>query len=507
VQGTEAWNLGISTLPWPARHVQKERKFERRFSDSAIGVSIAGTAERTETMTPDTTLQEVDRRKTRRYPHDTLFRITETETKKDQARVRAPSSARELRNSKGWKQLRIKHWDLQDLRISYKKQRELLLKEQQEMCAIDDQFLRKLQKVEFVAFEDMKIFVVEILKHYEILQQARSAVALEQAEYEKLECKLVENEHELRDLESHMYRFTTAESAGTLEQQDEPMPGEEDPTESVVSSQNIQTNQSVEAQQYLSQKGDVDILREQLMDLRVYHSQVTAEQADRRDAGLKPDKALTVFLDGFDQQHEVLVLQVRDAEELLAEYENALRVPDDRYSQSEGPSHAHSLFGEDDYVDDSVLEAGRMEDDRLAATANAFLFSQSDSASVYGLLGIGSEDDSVGKALYINSWLLHHLRSSTGKVARLVAEHMKYGIQLEPSDFKEKVLANWLQDDNIPIYDLSRFAIHSHDYSMATVSGNTQNSRPASENVLQSGQQNAFSLQRQLSARHTQTER
>ena len=353
----------------------------------------------------------------------------------------------------------------------------------------------------------MKDFVAEILKHFEILEAARSSVAFEEDEYETIERKLMDGERELRDLESRMYRSSTTDCVGASEAGNDRISVEEDPTESVVSSQNIRRNQSAEAQRYLSQQGDVDILREQLMDLRVYQSQSLAEQADRRDAGLDPDEELDAFLDGFEQQHEVLVQRVREAEERLAEYLDALQVPDDRYAVLEEPFRVQSALDDGECSDKSVHESRQVESDRAAAAAAAFLLSQSDSVSVYSLLKSAPEDMLVDKALYINSWLLHCLRSSTEEVVNLVAEHKNYDLQLEPKDFKHEVLTKWLQDETVHAFDFSRFANDSHDYSIATVSGNTQNSRPASENALQNGQQNDSSLQRRLSVRQTETER
>ena len=181
--------------------------------------------------------------------------------------------------------------------------------------------------------------------------------------------------------------------------------------------------------------------------------------------------------------------RVREAETRLVEYWDALQVLDD--SVPEEP----------------VLDFELVGNDRAIAVAAAFLLTQSDSASVYGLLKSTPEDMPVDKALYVNSWLLHCLRSSTNKVGNLVAEHKNYNLELEPKEFKHEVLEKWLQDETVHTFDFSRFANGSHDYSIAAISGKTPNSRPASENALQNDQQNTTSLQRRLSARQTETER
>ena len=498
---------GVATSLWFARHAHEEAQLADQRRDSALGASIAETATAKKAVTSDTDSRSQS--KTRRsHLHDARSHTATTSATEDMTRASAVFPVEELPNLEAWRHLRSKRLNLQGVRVVCKEQREQLRVKQQELHAIDAQFVAKLYKVESVALEDMKDFVAEILKHFEMLEAARSSVAFEEDEYEKIERKLMDGERELRDLESRLYRTSTENPVGALRAEDDDlMSVEEDPTESVVSSQNIRRNQSVEAQRYLSQQGDVDILREQLMDLRVYQSQSLAEQADRRDAGLDPDEDLDAFLNGFEQQHEALIQRVREAEERLAQYLDALQVPDDRYTVPEEPPGAQPALSDGKYFDKNGLGSSQIESDRIAAAAEALFLSQSDSVSAYSLLKSASEDMPVDKALYVNSWLLHYLRSSTDRVVNLVAEHKNYDLQLEPEDFKREVLAKWLQDETVHAFDFSRFANDSHDYSIATVSSKTHNSRPASENALQNRQQNSSHLQRRLSARQTETER
>jgi hypothetical protein len=488
-------------------HAQNEERIKQPYPSTATGASSAGSATRARAMTPDTIPQETESHGTRKSMHVTPeFVEGEEQAREDLAQVSTCSPVGETRMPKDLRQLRTKHRKLQRIRASYEEQRDRLRQEQDQMYAVDVQFLRKLQKVDLIALEDLRDFIADIIGHSEILQQARSAVATEQVKYEALETALVNKERELRDLESLAYRRTTTGSVGTLEQEEGLDAVGEVPTGSVANSQNAWRYQSFEGRRYLSQKGDVEILKEQLMDLRIYESEVTAEQADRRDAGLGPDDNLTAFLKGFDQQHDALVLRLRDAEETLARYKLELRIPEDSYFAPEGVSPAVSVFGQDSDADDNLNSANKSGEDRLTATAKAFLLPMSDSNSVYRLLEHES-GGTVHKALSVNSWLLHRLRTSTSELGMLLAEHRKEGLQLEPDDFTRQVLANWLQDGTIQVLGLPSDAIDSHGYSMATVSGTPLNSKPTSENLLQISQQNVYSLQRRLNTRQAQTER
>lgn len=479
-------------------YVQNEETSRPPYPTTTTRASSADSATRTRAMTPDTTPQEPKSQGLRTNVPDTPDSPEGGEAREDVVEFSTCSSIGETRMPKGWRQLRTKHRELQRIRTSCEEQRDRLRGEQEEMYAIDAQFLRKLRKVDLIALEDLRDFIAELIGHSEILHQARSAVATEQVKYEALETALVDKERELRDLESLAYRRTTTGSVGTLEQEERLELVGREPTESVASSQHVRRYQSFEGRRYLSQRGDVGILKEQLMDLRIYESEVTAEQADRRDAGLGPDEELMAFLEGFDQQHDALVLRLIDAEETLARYKLELRTPEDSHFASEGVSPAMSLVDEDSDADDALNSAHRSEGGRLTTTAKAFLLPVSDSNPVYRLLEHEPEG-SVHKALSVNSWLLHRLRTSASELGMLLAEHRKEGLQLEADDFTRQVLANWLQDGTIQALDLPSDAIDSHGYSMATGSGTPLKSKPTSENFLQFGQQNISSLQRRLS--------
>jgi hypothetical protein len=364
------------------------------------------------------------------------------------------------------------------------------------MHKIDAQLMGKLDNIniEFLNVEDVKEFVLEIKKHYQILPKARSTVASEEREYARLEGMLVQQE-DLRDLVSRTRRISAVESPDITEDEDELMYRDRDPTESVVSSQNIRRNESVEAKRYLPQKGDVDLIRDQLTDLQDYYSQIIEEEADRRDAGLEPDESLTAFIDSFDNGHHALATRLQDAETILADYKEALQELEDS---------AQSQFGEEEGSEDQVLN--NIEDTKLAAIATAFLSSQTDSLEVYKLLNTGSGGSPVDKSIYINLWMLNRLRTSPGRTARLVSQHEKCGLHLDPDDFRRQVLAYWLEDETAQAFEFPRFAADSHDLSIATASGNAQNSRVTSENAQEAERHKAFLLGKRETALHAETE-
>lgn len=412
---------------------------------------------------------------------EAMFHTENREKSQGQGHIRAHSSMNGVDKMKDWKQLRIKHRKLRCVRIAYEEQRERLRREQEDMHAIDAQFIKTAGAIESVSIADMTNLKSEMLKDWETMQQARCAFAVEEAEYEKLEGRLCNLEGEVRDLESRIYRRMMTDSSETPEPEHEMLLTEDDLTESFISSCSVRRDISLEALNYYSQLGDVNILKAQLMDLKAYHFQAAREKVDRQEVGLEADEDLRLFLDSFDQRHDALCLQLTDAEKKLLEYENAPLTPEDDRSSPDELSLVHSLFGVDDYfaedVDNGDLDARSVEDARLAATAKAFLFSPSDDFSVYRLLENQSDYQPIDKALYVNSWLIHRLRISTDDVDRLLAEHTNHGLRLEPDEFKRQVLAHWLQDGTIR----ACFALNYSDYSMSAVSGKAQKSRPASD--------------------------
>jgi hypothetical protein len=420
-------------------------------------------------------------------------------------------SQRQNRILEGWQRLRSKRTEAQTLRVSAAELRARLDIKRKDLQMFDEIFMHRAQA--FVN-NSSEVATQELKQAYRQLGEARVEINLDENELESVEGKLILAEGELREVESSMYQLPVTPSAGSIDDEFDFIARERDPTESIVSSRNIRKDSSVQAQRYLSQVGEVTLLRERMMDLESHYAQVIEEQIVREDIGLALDDISELFLHRYEREHEELSSQLQEAERLLEVYRADLEERDhnvnimepfpDGTSLADGSSRAHSLFGKDDYFDDTIVEGSDPEGTRVSAVASTFLSMQHKPDRVYAR-GSGEENgNAVNKAEYINSWLLDRLRQSTREIARLTAEHAAKGIHLDAMDFRREVLLSWDRDETMQ----PRFATPPRDTSMTIHSGKTSESRPKTEGHLRVVEDNANAnvLRRTRSARRPQTE-
>jgi uncharacterized membrane-anchored protein YhcB (DUF1043 family) len=429
-------------------------------------------------------------------------------------------SGRRNRILEGWRTLRSLRAEAQAARISTTELRTRLNAKQQTVKDADESFMLRLDSL-FANSPDL--VDSNLLSSYQQLREARAAEAIEKSDLDVAEDRLIQAEGELRNVEAHMYQVPETPPAGSEEDNLDYIATDRDPTESVVSSQNIRRDNSFQAQRYLSQLGDVDLLKERLMDLEIHFAQLTEEKELREDIGLDLDEVSRAFLDNFEARQADLKTQLQEEEAKMADYKADLE-DRDRYNyhldpfaedvtQLDGSSRAHSQFGNDIYFDDQVVEERHLEDDRVTAISHNFLLSQEDTSSVYSGAVLNSEGTVLNTFSCINSWLLHCLRKSTREIARLECEHAAKKIYLDEADFGNTVLELWFMDNTVRGSDLPRprSAVESRAASVATNSGKTSISRPWTSTRLEMHQRAIEplfdSLQRTRCARYTQTER
>jgi hypothetical protein len=406
-------------------------------------------------------------------------------------------SERRQRIQEAWTRLRNKRTEAQTLRVHVG-----------ELWAGLEIHKKDLKKADDLFMDQARAFInknsasenQELELSFRQLIEARTEFNIEENELERVRGKLILTEGELREIESSMYQVPVTPSAGSLEDDFDVVARERDPTESIVSSGNIRGDSSPQAQRYLSQLGQRDLLKERLMDLDSHHAQVVEEQAVREDIGLVLDDYSRLFLDRYEREREELSLELEAAEKLLEDYKADLEDRDHHISglnsslelssAADGYSTAHSLYGKDDSFDDALAGESNPEDPRHAAIAETYLFP--------------ANCEAVDKTEYINSWLLDRLRNSTKEITLLRKKHAGQGIFLNATDFRRQVLFYWDRDETVQ----PRFTNTSRDASMAIHSGETPVSRPRTEGHIRvESNANANVLHRTRSAQPPQAER
>jgi hypothetical protein len=274
----------------------------------------------------------------------------------------------------------------------------------------------------------------------------------------------MQSEAGLGNLESRMYTSLVRSPASSIrpsiERSSERRRIQQELSESDFDEWGDKVQYPPDIQAYLSQQGNINMLKERLMDKDTEYFQVSEEEALRKELGLEPEVDAEGFLASFEAKREVLVMQLREAETVLANLEANLEEPEkvlfrgnpfaDIGEQPEGPSREHSLFGKDDYYDEyydeGAMERSGLEHGQVLAAAAALFPATKASQLVYADVGSDSTGMGVDKASYINSWQLHRLRQSTQEVARLIYEQKRVGVRLSPEQLDAKVLETWMHD-------------------------------------------------------------
>jgi hypothetical protein len=538
----------VSSDAAPGGHASEEGRASFLLSsaqEQPTAMSSAGDVQKQEPLEDNTTSHSDDQTGTRARVTETVLSGATlsggTRAGKDSANVISEQSARaqSLRSDErdeshpplaahgghpqGLSTLIDKHTEVLAVRVNAEELGTKSKSRKHALRELETQYMDNLER--FV--ENESVERLANLKHdLKQLQSVRADVLALEAEYEVEATRLVQLEAELRNLEIRMYRLLENSSAdstrlpneGTL---DKNRPQQE-LDESYLDEWDNVVEHPPEIQAYLSQQGDVNLLRERLMDKDTEYFQVSEEKVLREELGLEPEVDAEGFLASFEAEREVLATQLREAEMVLANLEANLRESENLHIRGnpfadigeppDGPSREHSLFGKDDYYDEQTLDEealkrlGLASEEVLAAAAALFPATKA-SQLVYADVGSDSTGMGVDKASYINSWQLHRLRQSTREVARLIYEQEQIGVQLSPEHLEAKVLETWMHDGTMHSFDFPRFENYTHELSMAAHSGASHHSRPVSNPPLQAWQTTEHLRHRRLSTGHAETTR
>ena len=406
-----------------------------------------------------------------------------------------------------------RHTEVLVARVNAQESRTELKSKKHVLGGLDAQYMENLE----VAFEkDSMGQLAKLKQDLQQLKLARAEILALEAEYEEKANLLVQSEAGLRNLESKIYKSLVKSPASSIRPSTEGISErrrtQQEHSESDVDEWEDQVEHPPEIRTYLSQRGDVNILREGLMEMDLHFVQVTEEKALREEAGLDPDSDTEEFLATFEAERKVLATQLEEAETELANL--AANLPEDTRlpttgslfadytEQPEGPSREHSLFGRDDYYDEEAVA-----NEQVMAAAAAFRPSPESCSPVYADLTTDDTSTSIDKASYINWWQLHRLRQSTREIARLLQVQEAEGLRLSTEDLRAKVLGNWMHDGTMHCDEFSHSEDHACGFSIAAHSGASCHSRPISDPQFQAWQAIELLMQKRPSGSHAETVR
>jgi hypothetical protein len=356
------------------------------------------------------------------------------------------------------------------------------------VSALDSSFMELLHRH---LQGDEKASIDIIRQNFRELQEARVSLRKEQEDCQRRDQYLIRTEPTA--LEGH-----TGVSLENHSSQAESWREEDDPTEEIHPMADSETSFRIakvdlplERKRYLSQVGDVDLLRESLKNMEVEYSRVMQDKAMLDIIGQSLHRPDSIFLKTFDTQYESLALLLQEAEAKELELKHAQSGADVRFPNRNPvptpavsdvpPSYTHSLFGRYHYFDDNYGPAFANDGLESTTAAQEFLVPHGTRPSVYENVTGGLDGESVDKSSYVNAWLLHRAQTIPSEFARLLDLQIQAGVQPRPGEYTQLVLTLWPTTNIMQAHHARQHDDKSHETSTAPNDGHAQVSKPASD--------------------------
>ncbi|EXJ66526.1 uncharacterized protein A1O5_10195 [Cladophialophora psammophila CBS 110553] len=204
-----------------------------------------------------------------------------------------------------------------------------------------------------------------------------------------------------------------------------------DTEESILSTDDIRLDQTSEARRYLSKKGDVDLLRETLMDLDV--EQMMMSEADEQSN----------ILEDLESRRNEALLELGRAEEELARLHDEL--PERKVSISEEHLRPPSEL-EQTVAGQSDIEREKLGDSELGSQFQSDVQGNGLSQILEG----ATKDNPVRSKTLVNAYLLYQLRRSPQEQQHLLKTVEEIGrksdkaLEIDPSNLPLDI---WFEEE------------------------------------------------------------
>jgi hypothetical protein len=295
----------------------------------------------------------------------------------------------------------------------------------------------------------------------EDLQRSRDSLQPKEDDYNRLEDQLNREEWELKETELRLYQPSGGAQITLLGDDDVGLFGatfNQTDTSSIISVHSGPVETSSQTKQYLSRKGDANLLREQIAELRAEKSQIVEDEIVRKRIGLVLDEESRSFLDNVDSRIETLLEDLANVEEDVSRLQEALTEKDVMFLSNQFDSERWDIsnpFATEDFSSDSPVVAA-ME----SATTELDFWRQDPL-----LLPIDDPKDDTSEAhpengnsppSDINRWLLHRLRRSIPEVRRYKSTEELKHLRLDQERIKDLALEWWYKDESVTDFKSSR---------------------------------------------------
>jgi hypothetical protein len=257
------------------------------------------------------------------------------------------------------RQLGEKRQGLLGIRVKVQEARNSIRLKRSALTELNARILQDIQRSTALGISDGPTPSPELVLN---LQEVLDDLQVDEAELNATEDLLNRKEWELKEAEIEIYQSGNFQQAERLANDSTPLPEEELEETASNSTVSAQPVRSPLETQYLSRKGDAQILNEQLFELRAQRAQLVEEERVRRAVGMTLDLEDQQFLKDFDTQHRQLQQDLFYAEEDIFKLQSMLDGERDiRYTAS----HFDPLPSDGAPLDDDALlgEVGPLTED------------------------------------------------------------------------------------------------------------------------------------------------
>ena len=392
------------------------------------------------------------------------------------ANVRAAEKSRQKR-VEAFQNLTEKRENVIGLRLRVHEARSSLRHDRETLNNRDAQIVQRLRAAIASNALSKQASLVDDL---EDLQRSRDSLQPKEDDYDRLEDQLNREEWELKEMEQRLYQPSGSAKMTLLGDEDVDLfSATFDPTDasSVTSVHSGPAETSPQTTRYLSRKGDANLLREQIAELRAEKSQIAEDEIVRRRIGLDLDEESRSFLDNFDVRLETLLEDLANVEEDVSRLQEALTEKDVMFLSNQFDSEGWDISSPpatEPFLPDAAFMAA-ME----SATTELDFWRQDPL-----LLPIDDPKDSTSEAgpehsdsppSDINRWLLHRLRRSIPEVRRYKSTEELKHLRLDQERIKDLALEWWYKDKSVADFKSSRdIAALSIDLTVQPTSGYVQ---------------------------------
>jgi hypothetical protein len=300
----------------------------------------------------------------------------------------------------------------------------------------------------------------------EELQTSRDILRPKEDDYERLEDQLNRKEWELKELERTLAGRSVSAEISLLGDDDiiwfeyNLEQGQWGP-----STHNGLLEDSPPMERYLSRKGDVEMLKEQLTEMQAEYTQLLDDEEIRAQLGLNPGADSREILEGFDKRRDALLREIFNVEEDVSRLQDALTNKDDilfsiNRFYGDGPEASDQVFTEPLTPDHPYgLDIEGVTTESEALSRDPLLLSPEESRkNEFVDTSDGNIHDGISTPRYVNQWLLHILRRSIPEIQRFKSTDELREVKLRHSreQIRDMALEWWFKDQSVRDFERSR---------------------------------------------------